>query len=102
MVLLDENTQLSPREHMLMEHETEETRLAREHAVRMKGLEIELAREEYKARVELKKLEAKWSSWLSIPLTVIKLPIYIVLAFGYLFDSARGNEPSKDYWKHLR
>lgn len=101
MVLLDENVQLSPRESVLMEHESEETRLAREHAVRMKELDLELAREKYRAEIALKQLEAKWSSWLRIPLTIIKLPAYILLAIGYLLDALRGNEPSKDFWKLL-
>jgi hypothetical protein len=102
MVLVDENIQLSPRESVLMEHESEQAKLAREHAVRMKELEIQLAKDKYTAEIELKKLEARWSSWLRLPSTVIKLPVYIILAFGYLLDSVRGNEPSKDFWKLLK
>lgn len=99
MVLVDENIQLSPRESMLMEHDTEERRLGREHAVRIKELELELARENHRANIELKKLEAKWSSWLKIPVLIIKLPVLILLSFGYWLDSIRGSEPSKDFWK---
>lgn len=102
MVLVDENIQLSPRESVLMEHESEQTRLAREHSIKMKELEIELARENHKATLELKKLEAKWSSWLRIPLVIIKLPVYLILAVGYSFDALRGNEPSKEFWKLLK
>lgn len=97
-----EETMLTPRESMLLEHDTEEARLSREHAIRLKTLELELAREKYKAEIELKKLEARWSSWLSIPLVIIKLPVYLLLAVGYIFDSIRGYEPAKDFWKLLR
>jgi hypothetical protein len=98
---IQEETMLTPRESIILEHDTEEQRLAREHAVRMKQLELELAREKHAADIELKKLEAKWSSWLRIPITIVKLPIYLILSFGYLLDSIRGNEPSRDYWKLL-
>ena len=98
---IQEQNLLTPRESVIMEHESEQARQAREHAVRMKELDLELAREKYRAEVELKKLEAKWSSWLRVPLVIIKLPVYLILAFGYIFDSLRGNEPSKDYWKLL-
>ena len=96
---IQEDVMLTPKESILIEHQTEETRLAREHAVRMKELDLELAREKYAAEIELKKLEAKWNSWLRIPLVIIKLPVYILLSFGYWFDSIRGSEPSKDFWK---
>lgn len=96
-----EQNLLTPRESVILEHETEEKRLAREHAVRIKELELALAREEYQARIELKKLEAKWSSLLKIPATIIKLPVYLLLTLGYLLDALRGNEPSKDFWKLL-
>lgn len=98
---IQEDTMLTPKESIILEHETEEARLAREHAVRMKQLDLELAREKYKAEIELKKLEAKWSSWLRIPLVIIKLPVYLLLGLGYLLDAIRGNEPPKDYWKLL-
>lgn len=99
---IQEETMLTPRESVLLEHDTEEQRLAREHAVRIKQLELELAREKYKADIELKRLEAKWSSWLRIPIIIIELPVLLILAVGYIVDSIRGLEPSKDFWKLLK
>jgi len=97
-----ENTELSPREHILLEHETEETRLSREHAIKVKELELELAREKYKAEIELKKLEAKWSSWLRLPSMVIKLPVYILLGVGYIVSCSRKYESSRNFWNYLK
>lgn len=96
---IQEDTMLTPRESIILEHETEEQRLAREHAVRMKELDVELAKTNHAANIELKKLEAKWSSWLKLPALIIKLPVLILLSFGYWLDSVRGSEPSKDFWK---
>lgn len=96
-----ENEQLTPREHLLLEHEKDEHRLSREHAVRMKELEIQLARDKYQAQIELKRLEAKWSSLLRLPVIILKLPLHIVLALGYLLSVIRKQEPSKSFWTLL-
>lgn len=84
-------TELSPREHILLEHEKEEGRLAREHALNMKRLDI-----------EAQKLEAQWSSWLKIPLTIIKLPVYILFGIGYICNVLTKQEPSENFWKLLK
>lgn len=97
-----ENTELSPREYILMENETEQTRLAREHAVTLKQLEIELQRDKNNATIELKRLEAKWASWLRIPLLILKLPVMLPLSFSYIFYILRGIDPPKDFWAFLR
>lgn len=86
-----ENEQLTPKEHMLLEAERDEARLAREHAVTMKRLDIELA-----------KLEAKWNSWLKIPMTIIRLPISFVLAIGYIAAVIRKQEPSERFWAYFK
>lgn len=98
---ITENDTLTPREHMMLEAEKDEARLAREHAVTMKQLELALAKEKYQASIELKRLEAKWSSWLRIPIIIIKLPISLVLAVGYIFAVFRKQEPSKSFWSTL-
>jgi hypothetical protein len=102
MVMLDERVELSPRESLLMQNDTEERRLAREHAVRMKQLELELARERYKAQIELRKLEARWASWLRLPGLILRLPVHILLSVGYIIDSIKNQEPSQHFWKLMR
>lgn len=98
---IQESNTLTPREHMLMENSNEQDRLMREHAVTMKQLELALAKERYQAQIELKRLEAKWSSWLRIPSLIIKLPILFILSIGYIFAVLRKQEPSKSFWSYL-
>jgi hypothetical protein len=96
-----DNPELSPREHILMENERDENRLLREHAETIKRLEIELQREKDQAEIELRRLEAKWSSWLSLPKTVIKLPVYVLLGFGYIVLCIRKQKPTEAFWRFL-
>lgn len=93
-----ENEMLTPRESVLLDREAEENRLNREHAVRLKELEIQLARDKYQAQIELKKLESKWSSLLRIPSLIIKLPVLLILSIGFIFAALRKWEPSKSFW----
>lgn len=51
--------------------------------------------------LEITKLEAKWSSWLNLPKTIIKLPVYCLMAIGYIISSIRNHEVSKDFWNFL-
>lgn len=64
----------------------------------MKKLELEIKREDYKARIELKRLEQKWKNLLKLPKLLILLPVYIIMAFAYIVAIIRKREPSKDYW----
>lgn len=75
-----------------MEHEwrVEEQRILQEHAVTMKRLEI-----------EEQKLEAKWGTWLRIPITIVKLPVFMIMAIGYTVAMARGTEVPEKFWKYL-
>lgn len=96
-----ENESLSPREHILLENERDENRLVREHAEGMKRLEIQLQKEKNEAEIELRKLEAKWASWLSIPKTIIKLPVYALLGIGYIVLCVRNKKPTERFWAFL-
>lgn len=99
---IQENEQLTPREHIIMENERDEARLIREHAITIKQLEWSIKREENQAKIELKKLEAKWSSLLRIPTLIIKLPIMVVLSFGYIVAVFRKQEPTKSFWSYMQ
>lgn len=85
-----------------MENERDEAKLTREHALAMKELEIKLMHEKYTAEVELKRLEAKWSSWLKIPITIVKLPIFMLFAIAYCIAVIRRVDPPKNYWNYLK
>ena len=97
-----ENPELTPREHMLMEHEAEQARLAREHSLALKQLEIQLTREKNQAAIELKKLEAKWSSWLRLPALILKLPVLFLLGISYICAVLRKSEIPKEFWNIIK
>lgn len=100
MAIVD-NTELTPKEHMLMEYEKEQNALNREYTVRLKELEIELKREENKAKIELKHLESKWASWLRLPSLLLKLPMLVVMSLAYVVAVAKKYDPPKKFWELL-
>lgn len=69
----------------------EAARLAREHDLRVRQLELEVY-----------KLEARWSTWLKIPATIIKLPVYFVMAFGYIVAVLRKHDPGEKFWDFMK
>lgn len=100
-MLTAENTQLTPRESVVMERDTEELRLAREHAIRMKHLEIEAAKEEYAAQLELERLKSKWATWLRLPVIILKLPLFVLLGLAYICSMFTKKEMPKRFWDLL-
>lgn len=83
--------QLTPREIVEMEQDEKMWRLQAEHLKEMKRMEIEVM-----------KLEAKISSWFKLPLTVVKLPVYILFGAGYIAHAIKGTEPSERFWNLLK
>jgi hypothetical protein len=65
-------------------------------------LEAEFRMSEKEKEIELARLEAKWASWLKIPLVLIKLPVYLILALAYCIAVARKAEVPEDFWKLLK
>lgn len=76
-----------------MDHEwhVEEFRMQSEHQIVMKKLDI-----------EQQKLEARWASWVRIPLVIIKLPVYLVMSIGYCVAMARGKDVSDKFWEYIK
>lgn len=83
--------QLTPREAETMRYEEEQEKRQMEYGAAMKDKDI-----------ELQKLESKWSAWLRIPITIIKMPFLIILALAYVVHAVRGIEPSDNYWNLLK
>jgi hypothetical protein len=97
-----DNTELTPKEHLLMENDNEQGRLIREYNITIKQLELEVQREKNMAAIELKRLEAKWSSLLRLPSQIIKLPVFLLLGLGYIVSVIRKTDVSKDFWNYLK
>lgn len=83
--------ELSPREWAEYNNQKEMWQLGAEHAKEMKQLDIEAT-----------KLETKWSSWMKIPITIIKLPLFILLVIPLSIYAARKQEVPEAYWRLLR
>lgn len=89
--MIETSNAMSPKESLEHEWYVEEARLAREHSITMKQLEI-----------AEQKLEAQWASWIKIPLTVVKLPVYMIMALGYIVAMARKGEVPEKFWDYLK
>lgn len=59
---------LTPREVQMQQYEKEMLEMQMKHAREMKLLEVEIL-----------KLEAKWQSWIKLPLVIVTLPVRILL-----------------------
>lgn len=83
--------ELTVREREQMEYDREMWAKQSEHAIEIKKLEIEAL-----------KLDAKISSWLKLPISILKLPVYMLLGLGYIIHAIKGTEPSDNFWKLLK
>lgn len=80
--------QLTDRERQEMEFQQQMFDRQAEHTQKVKAMELEVA-----------KIEAKWSSLLKLPTTIVKLPLYIVLGVAICIALARKHEPSEAFWR---
>lgn len=83
--------EMTAREYEQHQWEVEEREKLFEHQARLKQMDIELA-----------KLEAKWSSWLKIPVKIVLLPVLLVMALGYCIHAITKKEPPESFWRLLR
>jgi len=54
--------------------------------------------------LEIKHLmvESKITSWFKIPVTIVKLPVYMLFGVGYCINAIRKIEPSENFWKFIK
>lgn len=81
---------LTPRELQEMEYEKQAWERQAEHQVRLKQLEIEVM-----------KLEAKWGSWIKLPVILITLPVRILFVIPLSIYAAKKQPVPPEYWKFL-
>lgn len=99
--MMVENGEMTPRESLQHSWEVENFEKQAAHAIQMKEMELAIKREDNQAKIELKRLEAKWSSWLRLPSLIIRLPLYVILGIAYCISVAKKYEPSKRFWDLL-
>lgn len=90
-ILPNQREQLTPREYELYNQQKEMFELQTAHAERIKRLDIEAA-----------KLEAKITSWFKIPLSIIKLPLFILLVIPLSIYAARKEAVPEQLWRLLK
>lgn len=84
-------SELSKREYEEWQHEREVWEATAAHQIALKQLDLDLAR-----------LEAKWSSWLRIPLTIIKLPVYLLFGVAFIMSVIVKYDLPEDFWRFLK
>jgi len=82
---------LTPRERDEFEQEKAFAELQISYQLKVKELELELAR-----------TEAGWSSLLKIPLTIVRLPVLLLFGLAYIVSRIRGQEPGDNFWNFIK
>jgi len=83
--------QMTDREREEFEQEKTAAQISGDYHLKAKEMELEVA-----------KLEAKWSSWLKLPIIIITLPVRILFALGFVVCMARKSEPSEAFWEFMQ
>lgn len=82
---------LTPREYEEFNQRKEFFEIQAQHELAVKEKELELMR-----------LEAKWNTWLRIPLYIIKLPVLLLFGIAQIVAVARKYELPEAYWRFLK
>lgn len=91
MSLTNSRDEMTAREREEFAQEKEAAAIQAEYNLKIKEMEIEVAR-----------MEARWSSWLKLPLMIIKLPVFIVFGIAYCIAMAVKHDPPESFWKFLK
>jgi hypothetical protein len=78
---------ISPAESTRHSWELEKDREDRAHQLTLARLNLQVARE-----------ENRYNQLFRVPLTIIRLPVYMIMAFGYIVAMARGKEVAEAFW----
>lgn len=82
---------LTPREYEEFNQRKEFFEMQAQHELAVKEKELEVMR-----------LEAKWSSWMKIPLTIVKLPVLLFFGIAFCIAVARKYELPEAYWRFIK
>lgn len=82
---------LTPKEYEEFNQRKEMFEMQAQHELAVKEKELELMR-----------LEAKWNSWMKIPLVIITLPIRILFGIAFICSVFTKVELPAEYWRVLK
>jgi len=82
---------LTPREYEQHNQRKEMFEMEAQHQIMMQQLDI-----------EVRKIEARWTSLLRLPVIIITLPVRFVVAIAYVVAVARKFELGDNFWTYMR
>lgn len=82
---------LTPREYEEFNQRKEYFELQAEHELKVKNLELEVM-----------KLEAKWSSWMKLPVMVLMLPVRILFGIAFICSVFVKKDLPAEYWRVIK
>lgn len=119
--MLQNDSQVSPRESLLHEWEVEDWDKRARHDLTVQRMKIEEKKLETKLKQEdatkarrhqqnmkelelaIREEEARWSQIYRLPILLIKLPLFILFGIAFVVATARGEGvDNNDFWKLLR
>jgi len=68
----------------------------------MLKMETEYQLEAKRLELAVTQIDVKVGAWSRIPLTIIKLPVYCLLALGYVVLQIRGAQPDERFWEFMK
>jgi hypothetical protein len=87
----DYRDEMTPREREEFEQQKEIAILQGDYQVRYRQMDV-----------EVRKLEARWSSWLRLPMAIVLLPIKFVLAFAIPISVITKKDLPDKFWEFMR
>lgn len=91
MPILEGPEKLTPRERAELDWEKEATHLQADYALKVKELEL-----------QVKKLEARWSSLFRLPMAIIWLPVRLIMAFAIPISAITKKDLPDKFWEFMR
>lgn len=111
---------ISPRDKLLLDADRDENERNRQHALRLKELEVGAKKLELQLRQQdrirferhqnrmaliesdIRRYEASWTNILRLPVTLVKLPVYILFGVAYCISILTKQELPQNFWDFMK
>lgn len=51
---------------------------------------------------ELAEIETRITAWFRVPILLVKLPVFLIMAIAYCIMAIRGDEADDKFWEYLK
>ncbi len=82
---------LTPREYEEWNQRKEFFEMQAQHELAVKDKELEVM-----------KLEAKWGSWMKLPVMVLMLPVRVVMSFAVIISAITKQPLPQQFWDYMK